>query len=661
MSIDFVLNEMRALIHALKKHNHAYYVMDCPTISDGEYDGLRKRLVQLEADYPDLIQADSPLAQIGGEPLAAFGQVVHKVAMLSLGNVFDEYELAEFDRRTRERLGALLDYEVGLKLDGLAVSLLYENGVFVQALTRGDGYTGEDITHNVRTIFNVPLVLSEQDTLEIRGEVLMPKKGFEKLNQAQAQKGEKLFANPRNAAAGSLRQLNPQVAAARPLAFFAYSVVQGLPKRVLTQSDAMVWLQELGFDTPPSFVAKGLDDILAYHQHIATTRDELPYEIDGLVIKVNGFLEQERLGFLSREPRWATAFKFAAQTVTTKLLAVEWQVGRTGQLTPVGKLEPVNVGGVVVSNVTLHNFGEMVRLGLMVGDMVSVHRAGDVIPKVQKVHEELRDGTQSPICLPQTCPVCASKVVLPEGEALARCTGGLICPAQQKEALIHFVSRKAMDIDGLGREWLMKFFDLGFVKTVADIYALKDHHEALMALEGLGQKSVQKMLEAIEQSKTTTLARFIYALGILGVGETTARQLAKAFGTFEALRSSTNEQLLSVSDVGEKTAASIEAFFAAAHNNAVVDRLLAAGVHWQDELKEDKPLPLVGETWVITGSFGQSREEIASKLEALGAKVSGSVSKKTTKVLAGDKAGSKLDKANALGVTVVDEAYFLSL
>ena len=659
-----IITQMRVLIDSLKKHNHAYYVLDAPTISDGEYDALRQRLIALENQHPNLVQMDSPIMTVGGEPLPFFTQISHDVPMLSLGNVFDGEDLAGFLRRAKERINQDFDCEMELKLDGLAVSLKYQHGKFVQAVTRGDGQVGEDITHNVRTIRNLPQVLpacQEIALLEVRGEVLMPKAGFEKLNRESAERGEKTFANPRNAAAGSLRQLNPAIAAARPLAFFAYSVNQGLPNHIQTQSGAMSWLGELGFETSPFATAQNQTQIQAYYDQVVATRDDLPFEIDGLVVKVNDLNLQQRLGFLSREPRWAVAYKFAAQTVPTRLLDVEWQVGRTGTLTPVGKLEPVNVGGVTVSNVTLHNFGEIGRLGVMIGDMVSVHRAGDVIPKVSGVLADLRPVDAKAVTLPDQCPVCQSPVIMPEGEALARCTGGLICAAQQKEALIHFVSRRAMDIDGLGGQWLIKFFEMGLVQTVADIYQLHRHESHLVTLEGLGEKSVTKMLQAIEKSKNTTLPRFIFALGIRGVGETTALNLAQAFGDLSAIMTADFEQLQAVDDIGEVTAQMIHEFFAAPHNVAVVQALLDAGITWQ-VVEQAQDLPLAGETWVVTGTLSSmGRDEAKEKLLALGAKVAGSVSAKTSKVVAGEKAGSKLDKAVSLGITVLDEAQFLAV
>ncbi|MCL1623895.1 NAD-dependent DNA ligase LigA [Moraxella sp. Tifton1] len=660
--------QMRLLINTLKKHNHAYYVLDNPTIDDEQYDALRQRLLALETQFPDLKQADSPTDQVGDKPLAAFTQITHDIAMLSLGNVFSFEELSAFIKRINDRLDTKNqnpEFEMELKLDGLAVSLKYVHGQLYQAVTRGDGRVGEDITHNVRSIHNLPQVLPECagiGLLEVRGEVLMPKAGFDRLNRENGERGEKTFANPRNAAAGSLRQLNPAVAAARPLAFFGYSVNQGLPNHVETQSDSLEYLRSLGFEVAPFGTSSTPQGVQEFYDDVAKTRANLPFEIDGVVVKVNSLSLQNDLGFLSREPRWATAYKFAAESAITRLLAVEWQVGRTGQLTPVGKLEPVSVGGVTVSNVTLHNFGEIERLGLMVGDVVSVHRAGDVIPKVTAVMLDLRDNAVSPIDLPKTCPVCASAVILPEGEALARCTGGLYCAAQSKEALVHFVSRRAMDIDGLGEQWLIKFFEMQLVRTVADIYELAEHQDLLMTLEGLGEKSVKNMLAAIERSKNTTLPRFIFALGIRGVGESTALNLAQHFTDFEAIRRATIDDFLAVPDVGEITARNIYEFFHSTHNNEVIDRLLASGLMWQATTASMSDTPLDGQTWVVTGTLSaMGRDEAKAHLQALGAKVSGSVSSKTSALLAGEKAGSKLEKALVLNVTIISEDEFLQL
>ena len=664
-----IVTQMRTLIDNLKTHNYAYYVLDNPILEDSEYDQLRRSLLELEEQYPDLVQPDSPINQVGDMPLSAFTQVTHDIPMLSLGNVFDYDELHTFMRRVNDRLNDAQknpEYEMELKLDGLAVSLKYAYGQFTQAVTRGDGQTGEDITQNAKTIRNLPLWLtaaSDIPLLEVRGEVLMPKAGFERLNRLAEEKGDKTFANPRNAAAGSLRQLDPAIAASRPLAFYCYSVNQGLPETIKTQSAALAWLGDIGFSVSAVRVVKNPREAQAYYESMIETRSKLPFEIDGMVIKVNNLALQQQLGFLSREPRWATAYKFPAETVMTRLNDIEWQVGRTGQITPVGKLEPVKVGGVTVSNVTLHNFGEIQRLDVRAGDMVSVHRAGDVIPKVTRVWTDQRPADSEPVKLPSTCPVCDSPVVLPEGEALARCTGGLFCPAQQQEALIHFVSRRAMDIDGLGASWLISFFEHGLVKTVADIYQLHKHQDELITLEKLGEKSVQNILSAIETSKQTTLARFIYALGIRGVGETTAQNLAQQFGDLDSLMAADIDKLLQTPDVGAITAELAYKFFRAPHNIEVITALREAGVHW-DKVEQvvSEGLPLDGQTWVITGALdSMARDEAKAKLQALGAKVSGSISAKTTALLAGDKAGSKLTKAEKLGVKIVGEEEFLVL
>ena len=664
---DDIVAQMRTLIAAIKKHNYAYYVLDNPILDDSEYDQLRRALLEIEEKYPDLVQSDSPINQVGDIPLSAFTQVTHDIPMLSLGNVFDYDELHGFMRRVNDRLSDAQqnpEYEMELKLDGLAVSLKYEYGQFVQAVTRGDGQTGEDITQNAKTIRNLPLYLYEAKDiplLEVRGEVLMPKAGFLRLNRLAEENGDKTFANPRNAAAGSLRQLDPAIAASRPLAFYAYSVNQGLPAAIETQSDALAWLKKLGFTVSAVEVVQNPREAQAYYESVIKSRDTLPFEIDGTVIKVNRLALQQQLGFLSREPRWATAYKFPAETVMTRLNDIEWQVGRTGQITPVGKLEPVQVGGVTVSNVTLHNFGEIQRLDVRAGDMVSVHRAGDVIPKVTRVWHDQRPADAKPVELPSACPVCDSPVVLPEGEALARCSGGLFCPAQQVEALIHFVSRRAMDIDGLGERWLMSFFEHGLIKTVADIYDLHNHTDELITFEKLGEKSVKKLISAIDASKQTTLARFIYALGIRGVGETTAQNLAQQFGELDSLMAADIETLLQTPDVGAITAELIYEFFRAPHNIEVITALREAGVHWDKvEQVAAEGLPLDGQTWVITGALdSMARDEAKAKLQALGAKVSGSISAKTTALLAGDKAGSKLTKAEKLGVKVVSEDEFL--
>ncbi|QNW97519.1 NAD-dependent DNA ligase LigA [Acinetobacter seifertii] len=669
MAITSVIEQMRQLIQLIAKHNHAYYVMDQPTISDSEYDHLFHQLKALEEQNPELIQADSPTTKVGGQALSKFESVTHVVPMLSLGNVFNQEDLFAFARRVEERLpNQKVQYEVELKLDGLAISLWYENGVLVRGVTRGDGETGEDITQNVKTIRNLPKVLHSEKyeiprLLEVRGEVLMPKSGFEKLNADQEAKGEKTFANPRNAAAGSLRQLDPNIAASRPLAFYAYGIAQCEPNHNLTtMHDSLQWLTELGFQIAErQYLCNSIQEVQQRYEQIQQERPNLQVEIDGMVVKVDDLKQQQQLGFLSREPRWATAYKFPAQAALTTVEQIDWQVGRTGTLTPVARLNPVFVGGVTVSNVTLHNIGEIHRLDVRVGDMVSVYRTGDVIPKVEKVWPEFRPAEAEIVHLPENCPVCASPVVMPEGEALARCSGGLYCAAQRIEAIRHFVSRKALDIEGLGDRWVESLLHLDLLKDVADIYHLHEHRETLLGIEKMGEKSVQNLIDAIEASKKTTLARFIYALGIRGVGETTARMLANTFQTLEALKAADVEALKKTPDVGDITAEWIADFFLAPHNIEVLDRLIAAGIHWDAPTAPTRQ-PLNGESWVLTGTLEQmTRDQATQMLQALGARVSGSVSSKTKCVVAGEKAGSKLEKAAKLGIPVMNETDFLSL
>ena len=669
MATTSVIEQMRQLIQLIAKHNHAYYVMDQPTISDSEYDHLFHQLKALEEQYPDLVQSDSPTTKVGGQALSKFQSVTHVVPMLSLGNVFNQEDLFAFARRVEERLpNQKVQYEVELKLDGLAISLWYENGVLTRGITRGDGETGEDITQNVKTIRNLPKVLHSDhfkipSLLEVRGEVLMPKSGFEKLNADQEAKGDKTFANPRNAAAGSLRQLDPNIAAGRPLAFYAYGIAQCEPNHGLTtMHDSLQWLTQLGFEIAErQYLCNSIQEVQQRYEQIQQERPDLQVEIDGMVVKVDDLKQQQQLGFLSREPRWATAYKFPAQAALTTVEQIDWQVGRTGTLTPVARLNPVFVGGVTVSNVTLHNIGEIHRLDVRVGDTVSVYRTGDVIPKVEKVWPEFRPAEAEIVHLPENCPVCASPVVMPEGEALARCSGGLYCAAQRIEAIRHFVSRKALDIEGLGDRWVESLLHLDLLKDVADIYHLHEHRETLLGIEKMGEKSVQNLMDAIEASKKTTLARFIYALGIRGVGETTARMLANTFQTLEALKTADVEALKKTPDVGDITAEWIADFFLAPHNIEVLDRLIAAGIHWDAPIAPTRQ-PLNGESWVLTGTLEQmTRDQATQMLQALGARVSGSVSSKTKCVVAGEKAGSKLEKAAKLGVSVMNETDFLSL
>ena len=667
MEKNAIVAQMRQLIQLLAQHNHAYYVMDQPSIEDSEYDQLFHQLKNLEQQYPDLIQPDSPISRVGGKPLSKFENITHTVPMLSLGNVFNQDDLFAFARRIEERLpNQKIEYDVELKFDGLAISLWYENGILTRGVTRGDGETGEVITENVKTIRNLPKVLSSETTeiptlLEVRGEVLMPKAGFEKLNAENEAKGEKIFANPRNAAAGSLRQLDPNVAASRPLAFYAYGIAQCEPPHGQnTMSESLEWLTQFGFAVGERhFVCQSIEEVQEKYEQINQERPNLLVEIDGMVIKVNHLKQQQQLGFLSREPRWATAYKFPAVAALTTVDNVDWQVGRTGTLTPVARLNPVAVGGVTVSNVTLHNIGEIHRLDVRVGDTVSVYRSGDVIPKVEKVWLEFRPNDTVEVHLPENCPVCASPVVMPEGEALARCSGGLYCSAQRIEAIRHFVSRKAMDIEGLGDRWAESLLHLDLLNDVADIYHLHEHREKLLTIEKMGEKSVQNLIDSIENSKKTTLASFIYALGIRGVGETTARMLANNFQTLDALRQADLETLKKTPDVGDITAEWIVDFFQAPHNLEVVDQLLATGIHWDAPVAPSRQ-PLNGESWVVTGTLStMGRDEATQLLQALGARVSGSVSSKTKCVVAGEKAGSKLDKAEKLNIPVLTEQQFL--
>lgn len=678
MQQDVAIREIDRLKALIRYHNHRYYVLDDPELPDNEYDRLFTALRDLEVQHPALVTSDSPTQRVGGEALAGFSTVTHEVPMLSLDNVFSESEFRDFNRKACDRLGDLLGSPSDLfatrqiaycaepKLDGLAISLVYENGVLIRAATRGDGATGEDITHNARTIPSIPLSLmgdAVPTRLEVRGEVVMPKAGFVKLNERAAAQGEKLFANPRNAAAGSLRQLDPRIAAQRPLEFYAYSAVQcvgmDLPG---SQYEVLQQLKGLGFRVSPEVSRGDGDDfVLDYYRDVQSRRDSLPYEIDGIVIKVDSFRWQQELGFVSRAPRWATAFKFPAQEAITTVEAVEFQVGRTGALTPVARLAPVFVGGVTVSNATLHNFDEIERMDVRVGDSVVIYRAGDVIPKVVRVLPDRRPPESVPLAFPTHCPVCDSDVERPEDEAIARCSGGLFCPAQQKEALKHFVSRRAMDVDGLGDKWIEQLVDQQLIHSSADLYVL--NKESLLPLERMGDKSAENLLAAIATSKTTTLPRFLYALGIRGVGEATALALAQHFGRLEALAIADENTLMQVQDVGPVVAESIATFFRQPHNREIIQRLQDVGVHWPAlEAKAACEQPLSGQTWVLTGSLSTlSRDQAKEKLMQLGAKVAGSVSKKTSCVVAGEAAGSKLAEAEKHGIPVMNEESLLAL
>ncbi|MCC6608874.1 MAG: NAD-dependent DNA ligase LigA [Burkholderiales bacterium] len=646
----------------IDEHNYRYYVLDAPTISDAEFDRLFRELQQLEAEHPELASADSPTQRVGGAPLAAFASVAHRVPMLSLNNAFDEEEVLAFDRRVREGLEReQIEYDCEPKFDGLAVSLVYERGMFVQGSTRGDGNTGEDVTANLRTVRSVPLRLrgsAAPRRLEARGEVIIYRADFARLNERQRSQGEKEFANPRNAAAGSLRQLDSRITAGRPLRFFAYGLgdVEGaeLPA---TQSGMLDMLAAAALPVcPERRVVTGSEGLLSFHAELREKRARLPYDIDGVVYKVNRLADQERLGFVSRAPRFAIAHKFAAEEATTEVLGIEVQVGRTGALTPVARLKPVFVGGVTVTNATLHNEDEVHRKDVRAGDTVVVRRAGDVIPEVLRVVPGKRHAGARIFHLPKTCPVCGSAVIRLPGEAIARCSGGLYCPAQRKQALLHFASRRAMDIDGLGEKLVDQLVDAGLVGTPADLYGLT--LEQLSALERMGEKSARNLLAAFEKSKHTTLARFVYALGIRNVGEATAKDLADHFGTLEALLAASEAELQEVADVGPVVAESVRRFFAERHNAQVIDAMRHAGVEWPAaRAARAKRGPAAGKTFVLTGTLpDMTREAAAAMIVSRGGRVSGSVSSKTDYVVAGADPGSKLAKARALGVTVLDEA-----
>ena len=652
----------------LRRYEYEYHVLDNPTIPDAEYDRLFHQLKALEAAHPELITADSPTQRVGAKPLSGFVQIRHEIPMLSLDNAFSDEEFYAFVKRIEDRLIRLpepLTFCCEPKLDGLAVSILYVNGVLTQAATRGDGTTGEDITANIRTIRNIPLQLLMDNPparLEVRGEVFMPHAGFERLNQQALEKGEKTFANPRNAAAGSLRQLDPKITSKRPLVLNAYGI--GIAEGVdlpNTHYDRLQWLKSIGIPVNPEIrLCNGTDEVLDFYRDIQNKRSSLGYDIDGTVLKINDIALQEKLGFISKAPRWAIAYKFPAQEELTRLNDVEFQVGRTGAITPVAKLEPVFVAGVTVSNATLHNGDEIERLDIAIGDTVVIRRAGDVIPQIIGVLHDRRPADARPIVFPETCPVCDSAIVRIEGEAVARCTGGLFCAAQRKEALKHFVSRKAMDIDGVGGKLIEQLVDRELVHTPADLFKLD--LTTLTRLERMGAKSAENALASLEKAKNTTLARFIFALGIREVGEATALNLANHFKTLEALQNADLEALQQVPDVGEVVANRILAFWHEPHNVAVVNDLIAQGVHWETvETKEVTENRFKGKTVVLTGTLTQmGRNEAKALLQDMGAKVSGSVSAKTDFVITGDAAGSKLTKAQELGVTVLTEEEFLA-
>lgn len=654
-----------SLRHQIRHHNYQYHVLDEPDVPDAEYDRLVRELQQLEAKYPELITPDSPTQRVGAEPIKAFGTVEHQIPMLSLDNAFSEDELRDFHRRVTARLdidsNADLNYAAEPKLDGAAVSLRYELGELVKGATRGDGTTGEDITHNIRTISAVPLKLLGKgfpDTLEVRGEVFMPRAGFKAFNEQALKNDEKTFVNPRNAAAGSLRQLDPRLTAARPLDIYIYSVGQAIGGELPDcHSDILQQLQLWGLKVcPENRVVSGIDGCMEYYRDIGSRRDALAYDIDGVVYKVNRLDYQRQLGFVSRAPRWAIAHKFPAEEELTLVRDIEFQVGRTGAITPVARLEPVFVGGVTVSNATLHNMDELHRKDVRVGDTVIVRRAGDVIPEVVKIVPGKRPKKTRIVKAPTKCPVCGSAVARAEDEAVTRCTGGLFCAAQRAEALKHFVSRRALDVDGLGSKLIEQLVAIDRIETPADLFGLEK--EELVQMERMGEKSAEKLLASIEKSKNTTLSRFLYALGIREVGEATASSLATHYGKLKGIMLADEEALQQVADVGPVVASRIQTFFAEKHNQDVIQRLIDSGLTWKETEARQKPADglLSGKTFVLTGTLGNmTRDEAQDKIQAAGGKVTGSVSRKTDFVVFGDNAGSKLTKAQNLNITTLNE------
>lgn len=665
------LHRAKELRDLLNEYSYHYYVLDAPLVSDSEYDRLFRELQELEKKHPELITPDSPTQRVGEKPLESFAEVRHTLPMLSIDNAFSEEEVLAFDKRIRDRLGGEykegkeVEYVCEPKLDGVAISLIYEDGTLMRAATRGDGYVGEDVLQNVRTIESIPLQLRGKDYpkfIDIRGEIYFPLKGFNEFNKRAEKSGEKPFVNPRNAASGSLRQLDARITAKRPLNIFCYALgeVRGgkLPDK---HSEILKKIKEMGLRVSNEIeVVTGIKGCLNYHVKMAKKRDSLPYDIDGVVYKVNSIKLQEELGTISRAPRWELAHKFPAQEEMTELLNVEFQVGRTGALTPVARLKPVFVGGATVSNATLHNIEEVWDKDIRIGDMVIVRRAGDVIPEVAGVVKEHRKSHAEPIKLPKHCPVCGADVVKPEGEVVARCSGGLYCSAQRKESIKHFASRRAMDIIGLGDKLIDQLVDVGLINNVADLYHLT--LEQLINLERMGKKSGEKLLKALEKSKKTTLPRFIYALGIREVGEATAQSLAEYFTDLKLLMDADEEELQNISDIGPVVALHIVTFFRQKHNDELISKLLAAGIAWPKVSKAKKNLPLSGMTFVLTGTLSNmTRDEAKEKLVELGAKISESVSANTSYVVAGADPGSKLQKAEKLKVKILDEKEFFNL
>ncbi len=666
MTADALRARAARLREDIEQHNYRYYVLDDPLISDADFDRLFRELQSLEVEHPELLTADSPTQRVGGAPAAEFSQATHRQPMLSLNNAFEDSEVEAFDRRIREALGTdLVEYAVEPKFDGLAISLVYEKGLLIRGATRGDGYIGEDVTANLRTVRSIPLHLPEgaPEVLEVRGEVLMLREDFEQLNRNQQAHDAKLFANPRNAAAGSLRQLDSRITAGRKLTFYAYGLgyAEGFVGLGLHSQVIDYFKKNRFLVAPECAVVNGLEGLLDYYRKIGGAREGLPYDIDGVVYKVNSLTAQQQLGFVSRAPRFAVAHKFPAEEATSIVLSIDVQVGRTGALTPVARLQPVFVGGVNVTNATLHNEDEVRRKDVHVGDTVIVRRAGDVIPEVVRVSVPGSRRSEDRFEMPVRCPVCKSQVVRSEGEAIARCSGGLYCSAQRKQALLHFASRRAMDIEGLGERLVDQLVDLDLVRTPADLYALDE--QRLAALDRMAEKSAANTTAAIGKSKNTTLARLIYSLGIRNVGESTARDLAAHFGNLDSLMQAGIDDLQQVPDVGPVVAESVAQFFAEPHNREVISGLLAAGVHY------DTAAPRLvangaaaGRIFVLTGTLpGLTRDDAKARIEAAGGRVTGSVSKKTDFVVAGAEAGSKLEKALELGVTVLDEQGLLTL
>ncbi|QDC96415.1 NAD-dependent DNA ligase LigA [Candidatus Methylopumilus universalis] len=662
-----IKDKIQELIEKISTFDYQYYVLDNPSISDFEYDKIFRSLVDLENENPELIRPDSPSQRVGGKALEAFESVIHRQAMLSLNNAFDEDELIAFDKRIKDDIGVdEVEYAVEPKFDGLAITLTYENGIFVQGATRGDGYTGENVTHNLKTIRSIPTKLNyihPPKLLEVRGEVLMLKKDFELLNQKQESLGEKQFANPRNAAAGSLRQLDPRITATRPLTFFSYGLGVCEPNLNLkTHTQTIQLLKQ--FNLPISDLStsvKGVKGLQSFYDKVSKLRNALAYDIDGVVYKVNSFNYQNELGFVSRAPRWAIAHKFPAEEALTEILDINVQVGRTGAITPVARLKPVFVGGVTVTNATLHNEDEMTRKDVHIGDIVSVRRAGDVIPEIVRVLINKRPKTIKKFRMPTECPECGSALVRIDDEAIIRCSGGLVCPAQQKQSIIHFASRKAMDIEGLGDKSVEQLVTVGLIHELPDIFKLK--LEQLINLDRMAEKSSQNLLDAIEKSKSTSLPRFIYALGIRNVGESTAKDLAGFYGDLDEIMKQTEESLQIVPDIGPTVAKSISDFFRQTKSREVINSLIGLGVHWPKyDIKKSSSGIFATKTFVLTGTLpSMSREEAKSIIEMNGGKVVGSVSKKTDYVVAGSDAGSKLTTAQELGLKIISQQELLKL